>query len=125
MVPSSFSCVTPASSACDNVEGEARQNRAVHRHRHAHLVERDAVEQDFHVLDAVDRDAGLADIARDARMIAVIAAVGGEIEGDRQALLPRRKVAAIEGIGGFSGGKPGILADCPGAPTYMWRAPRA
>ena len=39
-------------------------------HRHAHLLERDAVEQDLHVLDGVDRHAGLADVADDARMVA-------------------------------------------------------
>ena len=43
--------------------GQHRQHRAVHRHRHAHLAERDAVKEDFHVLDTVDRHAGLADIA--------------------------------------------------------------
>jgi hypothetical protein len=53
-----------------------------------HLVERDAVEQDLHVLDAVDGHAGLADIAGHAGMVAVVAAVGGEVEGHRHALLP-------------------------------------
>jgi hypothetical protein len=52
------------------------------------LVERDAVEEDLHVLDGVDRHAGLADVAGDARMVAVVAAVGGEVEGHREALLP-------------------------------------
>ena len=46
--------------------------------------ERDAVEQQFHVLDAVDRDARHADVAGDARIVAVVAAVGGEIEGDAE-----------------------------------------
>ena len=32
-------------------------------------------------------------------MIAIVAAMGGEIEGDRQPLLPRREVAAVEGVG--------------------------
>ena len=53
-----------------DVAGQHRQHGAVHGHRHAHLVERDAVEQDLHVLDGIDRHAGLADIADDARMIA-------------------------------------------------------
>ena len=34
----------------------------------------------------------------DARMVAVVAAVGGEIEGDAQALLPGGEVAAVEGV---------------------------
>ena len=53
-----------------DVEREHRQHRAVHGHRHAHLVERDAGEQRAHVVDRVDRDARHADIARHARVIA-------------------------------------------------------
>ena len=74
----------------DHVAGEHRQHRAVHRHRHADLVERDAVEQDLHVLDRVDRHAGLADVAGDARVVAVVAAVRGEVEGHADALRRRR-----------------------------------
>ena len=76
----------------DDVAREHRQHGAVHRHRHGHLVERDAVEEDLHVLDGVDRDARLADVADDARVVAVVAAVGGEVERDRQAHLPGGEV---------------------------------
>ncbi len=93
MVPLSWSCVDALLLGRDDVAGEHRQHRAVHRHRHRHLVERDAVEEDLHVLDRVDRDAGLADVADDARVVAVVAAVGGEVERDRQAHLPGREVA--------------------------------
>jgi len=55
----------------------------------AHLVERNAREQGAHVVDRIDRHAGHADIARHARVIGVIAAMGGEIECDGEALLPR------------------------------------
>jgi hypothetical protein len=40
----------------DDVHRHHRQHRTVHGHRYRHLVERDAVEQDLHVGDAVDRD---------------------------------------------------------------------
>ncbi len=79
-----------------------------------HLVERDAGEQRAHVVDRIDRDAGHADIAGDARMIAVVAAVGGEIEGDRQALLPGGEIAPVEGVGILRRGEAGILPDGPG-----------
>jgi len=82
----------------DNEPGQYRQDRAVHRHRHAHPVERDAVEQDLHVLDRVDRDAGLADIADDARVVAIVAAVGRQIEGDRQTHLSRLQIVAVEAV---------------------------
>ncbi len=100
----------------NNVEGQHGDDRAVHRHRYAHRVERDLVEQDLHVAHGVDRDARLADIADDARVIAVIAAVRGEIECDRQTLLPGGKVAAIEGVRFLCRGEARILADGPRAP---------
>ena len=97
----------------DDVERHDRQHRAVHGHRHGHLVERDAGEQRAHVVDRVDRDARHADVAGDARMIAVVAAVGGEIEGDREALLAGGEVAPVEGVGILGGGEAGVLPDGP------------
>ncbi len=97
-----------------DVERHDGQDGAVHGHRHAHRVERDAVEQRPHVEDRVDRDAGHADIARDARVVAVVAAMGREVEGDREALLAGREVTAIEGVGILGRGEAGILPDRPG-----------
>ncbi len=97
----------------DDVEREHRQHRAVHRHRHRHLVERDAGEQRAHVVDRVDRHARHADIAGDAGMVGVIAAVSGEIERDRKALLPGREVAAVERVGILRRREAGILPDGP------------
>ncbi len=108
----------------DDVAGQDRQDRAVHRHRHAHFVERDAGEQDFHVLDRIDRHTGLADVARDPRMVAVVAAMGGEIEGDRQPHLPGREVFAIEMVRVLGGRKARILPDRP-RPVGVHRRPRA
>ena len=97
-----------------HVAGEDRQHRAVHRHRDGHLVERDAVEEDLHVLDRVDRDTGLADVADDPGVVAVVAAVGGEVEGHRQPHLPGGQVGPVEGVRLLGGGEPGVLADGPG-----------
>ncbi len=47
-------------------------------------------------------------------MIAVVAAVRGEIESDREAFLARGEIAAVEGVGIFGGGEAGILPDRPG-----------
>ena len=98
----------------DDIEREHRQHRAVHGHRHAHLVERDAGEQRAHVVDRIDRDARHADVAGNARMIAVVAAMGGEIEGDGEALLPGGEIAPVEGVGILRRGEAGILPDGPG-----------
>ena len=78
------------------------------------------VEQGAHVVDRVDGDAGHADIAGDARMVGVVAAMGGKIEGDGHALLAGREVAAIEGVGILCGGEAGILPDGP-RPLHIHR----
>jgi hypothetical protein len=113
IVPESLSWLHALLFGGDDVAGEDRQHRAVHRHRHRHLVERDAVEQDLHVFDRVDRHAGLADVAGHARMVGVVAAVGGEVEGDRHALAAGGERLAVEGVGGLGGGEAGVLADGP------------
>ena len=88
------------------------------------LIERDAVEQDLHVLDRVDRDAGLADVAHDARVVAVVAAVRREVERDRQAHLPGREVLAVERVRLLGRREPRVLADRPG-PVGVHRRPHA
>jgi len=98
----------------DDVEREDGQHRAVHGHRDGHLVERDAVEEHLHVEDRINGDAGLTDIPDDARVVGIIAAMGGEVEGDGETLLPCCQVAAIECVGFLGSREPGILADRPG-----------
>ncbi len=115
MVPSSRFAGNPLLFPGNDEEGQHGDHRAVHGHRNRHLIERNPVEQDLHVLDAVDRDARLANIADHARVIAVIAAMGRKVEGHRQPLLPRREVAAIEGVDLFGGGETRILPDRPGS----------
>ena len=97
----------------DDVERQHRQHGAVHRHRDAHLVQRDAVEELPHVQDRVDRDARHADVAGHPRVVGVVAAVGGQVEGDRQALLPGGEVAPVERVGLRRGGEARVLPDRP------------
>ena len=97
----------------DDVERHHRQHGPVHRHRHADHVEGDAVEQLAHVEDRVDRHSGHPDVAGDAGMIAVVATVGGQVEGDGEALLSCGEVAAIEGVGLFGRREAGVLTDRP------------
>ena len=84
--------------ACYDEIGQDGDNGPIHGHRHRYLIERDAIKEDFHILNAVDGHACFADIPLDTGVVAVIAAMGGEVEGDRDALLPRCKVLAIEGV---------------------------
>ena len=98
----------------DDVACEYRQHGAVHGHRHRDAVEGNALEQDLHVLDRVDGHAGLADVAYDPRMVRVVAAVSGEVEGDRNALPAALERPSIEGVGLFGRRETGVLADRPG-----------
>ena len=114
MVPLNLSCWTPCSSAGHHVASEHGKHRAVHRHRDRDLVQRDAVEQDLHVLHGVDRHARLADVTEYARMVAVVTAVRGQVEGDAHALSAGLEALAIEGVGVLGGGEARVLADRPG-----------
>ena len=114
MVPESCAGLTPCSSAAAMYERHHRQHGAVHGHADAHLVERDAVEERARVVDRVDRDAGHAHVAAHPWVVGVVAAVRGQVEGDAEALLARREVAAVEGVGGLGGGEAGVLPDRPG-----------
>ncbi len=97
-----------------DVEREHGQHGAVHGHRHRHAVERDAVEELAHVVDGVDGHARHANVAGHPGVVGVVAPVGGQVEGHRQALLAGREVAPVEGVGVLRRGEAGVLADGPG-----------
>ena len=108
-------------SGCDSllfgghdIEGHDGQHGAVHRHRHRHLVEGNLVEEHLHVEDGVDGHAGLADVAGNSLVVGVVAAMRGQVEGHRKALLSGGQIAAIERVRFFGGGEARILADRPG-----------
>ncbi len=95
--------------------GQNRDNGAVHGHGDGHLVQRDAVEEDLHVLDGVDGHAGLADVTGNTGVVRVVTAVGGKAESYRQTLLTGGQVFAVELVGSLGSGETGILTDGPGA----------
>jgi hypothetical protein len=97
----------------DNVHGQNRQHSAVHRHGDAHLVQRDAVEQHFHVLHAVNRHTSHTDVTNDTRVVAVVPTVSRQVEGNGETLLTGCQVLAIESIRLLGGGEAGILTDRP------------
>ena len=119
IVPASWSCGDALLLGRDDVAGQHRQHGAVHGHRYGHLVERDAVEQDLHVLDESIATPGLADVAHHARMIGIVAAVGGEIERHRQAHLAGREVGAIELLLSSAVEKPAYWRTVQGRPAYI------
>ena len=114
MVPDSFSGGTPCSSAA--ATNSARIGSTAPFMVIDTLIWSSGMpaEQRAHVVDRIDRDAGHADVAGHARMIGIVAAMGGEVERDRQALLAGGEVAAVERVGIFRRGEAGILPDGPG-----------
>ena len=97
-----------------SIESQNGQHSAVHGHRDGHLAEVNLVEQYLHVEDAVDSHTSLADVADDALVVAVVAAVRGQVESTAQTLLTGGDIAAVEGVTLFSGRETGVLADSPG-----------
>src|SRR5664280_642190 len=64
------------------------------------------------VIDTLIWSSGMPE--NNARMVAVVAAMSGEIEGDGEALLPGGEIAPVEGVAVLRGGEAGILPDGPG-----------
>ena len=113
MVPASFSGGTPCSSAATTYSARIGSTAPFIVIDTDTVGQVDAVEQLAHVEDGIDCHTGHSDVTLHARMIGVVAAVGGQVERHRQPLLARGQVAAVEGIGVRGGGEAGVLADGP------------
>ncbi len=107
-----------------DVERQDREHRAVHRHRDRDPIQRNAIEEHLHVQDGVHRHTRLPNIGKGARMIRVIAAMGGKIESNREALLTASDVASVKSVGFLGRGKPGVLPHRP-RPRHIHRPIRA
>ena len=96
--------VDPLVLGVGDVEGEEPCGGGVDGHRRVHLADGDLVEQLRHVTEVGDRDADLADLAGGLGSVRVVAGLGRQVEGDRQACLPLGQVGAVELVGGGGGG---------------------
>ena len=99
----------------NDVHGEHRQYGAIHGHGDRDLIERDAIEKNFHVFDTVDRNSGFADIADYTGVIRIKSAMGRQIKCDRKSGLPGFEVIAIKLVGLLRSRESGVLSQCPGA----------
>lgn len=68
---------------------------------------------DLHIVDGIDGDTGHADIAHDARVVGVIAAVSGQIKGHAEALLAGSQILPVEAVAFLDSAEAGILANGP------------
>ena len=78
-------------------------------------LQRDAVEERAHVLQAGDRDADLADLALRQRMIGVVAHLRRQVEGDREAGRAVFQQVAVALVRLLGGGVARVLAHRPEA----------
>ena len=99
------------------IQEQQHGRRGVDGHRGRDPVKRDFLEQDLHVLQGVDRDPDLANLAVGHRVVGVVADLGRQVEGHgepRLALLEQESIAIV-GFGGRA--EAGVLAHRPGAAT--------
>ena len=96
------------------VKGHDRDHCSIHGHGDAHLIQRDFVEENLHIQNAVHGHTGFAHITDYAGMIGIISTMRGQVKGNGKPFLPHRQVAAIKGVGFFRGGKARVLTDGPG-----------
>src|SRR5262249_11461381 len=111
-----------------DVEREQPRGGRVDGHRGVHAGKRDAVEQRPHVAEMRDRHADLADLAFRQQMIGVVAGLGRQIEGDREARLTFREVLPVERVRLARGRMTRVRAEDPRfighSASFVCRPPR-
>ena len=96
-----------------DVTGQHGQNCAIHRHGNRHLVQRNLIEQNFHVLDRIDGHTRLAHIPRHAGVVRVVTAVGGQVKCHRHALPPCGQGLSIKRVRFLRRRKTSVLPNGP------------
>ncbi len=99
---------------CGLVEREQPHGGGVDGHRGVHRGHRDAVEQRPQVAEVADRHPDLADLAPGQLVVGVVAGLGRQVEGDRQAGLALGQVAPEQGVGLRRRGVTGVRPHDPG-----------
>ena len=97
----------------DYVTSQNWQHRTVHGHGDADLIERNAVEQNLHVLNAVDRHARLANVTCDTGVVAVVSPMGRQVERHAHALATSCQGFTVKRIRFGCGRETCVLANGP------------
>ena len=99
----------------DHGEGQQDGRRGVDGHRDADRVERQAVEERLHVGQGADRHADPPDLALGLDGVGVVAHLGRQVEGHREAGLALLEQVAEALVGVGRGREAGVLAHRPEA----------
>src|SRR5450759_2625107 len=97
------------------VQQQQHRGGGVDGHRGRHLFERDVLEQDLHVLERVDRDADLADLAIRHRVVRVVADLRRQVEGYGESGLALLEQEPVPLVRFRRRAEPGVLAHRPQA----------
>ncbi len=95
------------------VECEQDRPGGVDGHRGGDRVERQLRQQAPHVVDGVDRHPHPTDLARRFGVVAVVAHLRGQVEGDAEAGLPLREQVAVALVGLVGRAEAGVLPHRP------------
>ncbi len=95
------------------VQQQQHRGGRVDRHGGRDLGQRQAVEQQPHVVQGVDRDADLAHLAGGQRVVGVQAHLGRQVEGDAQTAGAGRDELVVALVGLPRATEPGVLAHRP------------
>jgi hypothetical protein len=87
--------------------------RGVDGHGGVHLLQRDLAEERAHVAQVADRHPDLADLAARQDVVGVVAGLGGQVEGHRQARLAPGQIGPIQRVGLLRRRVAGIGAEDP------------
>ncbi len=96
-----------------DVHGPDDGRRAVDGHAGRHLIERDAVKEDFHIAQAADRHAALAEFAQRLRGIGVVAHQRRQVKGHGQTHVALAEQILVAGIGLLGAAEAGEHAHRP------------
>ena len=104
-----------------NVHAEQDGSGGVDGHGGGNLVQRDAVEKDFHIRQRVNGHADFTDFTETHAGVGVVAHLGRQVKGDGKPGLAGRKQIFIALVGFFGGTETGILAHGPEAAAIHGR----
>src|SRR6185312_11009703 len=115
------------------VQRQENKTGGIDGHRRADRFQPDPLEQQFHVVEGVDGNAGLPHLALRERVVAVVADLCWKVEGDAQAHDALAEEVVVARVAFFGGGKAGILShrpqlaavhvglDAPGIGVLAWQ----
>ena len=110
-----FAAVRALALRHQRVVSQQNSGGGIDGHRRGNVLQRDVLEETLHVGQGGNRHADAAHLAGGHRMVAVVAHLGGQIEGDRESSGALREQVTIAPVAFLGGAEAGVLAHGPQA----------